>query len=79
LKLIEIVMEKYFCASTIINKCGLLQTINIIYTGLLIIIIMLWINAGIKYERINDADKYRFTSQRGFGIFGSPKLDLQIF
>jgi len=36
-------------------------------------------NAGIKYERINDVDKYRFTSQRGFGIFRSPKLDLQIF
>jgi len=32
---------KYFCASTIINKYGLSHTINIIYMGLLIIIIML--------------------------------------
>ena len=73
---------KYFCASTIIIKYGLPHTINIIYMGLLIIIIMLWINmdnAGIKYERINDADKYQFISRRGFGIFRSPKLDLQIF
>jgi len=41
LKLIEMNMEKYFCASTIINKYGLSHTINIIYMGLLIIIIML--------------------------------------
>jgi len=33
-------MEKYFCASKIINKCGLLHTINIIYMGLLIIIML---------------------------------------
>jgi len=25
--------KKYFCASTIINKCGLLHTININYMG----------------------------------------------
>ena len=32
-----------------------------------------------KYEKINNTDKYRFTSRWGFGIFRSPKLDLQIF
>jgi len=36
-------------------------------------------DARIKYARINDPDKYRFTSRRGIGIFRSPKLDLQIF
>jgi len=37
----KIIMEKYFCASTIINKYGLLHTINVIYMGPFIIIIML--------------------------------------
>ena len=33
--------EKYFCASTLINKYGLLHTMNIIYMGLSIIIVMI--------------------------------------
>ena len=51
---------KYFCASTIINKYGLLHTINIIYMGLFIIIIMRWTNmtnTRINYARINDVGK----------------------
>jgi len=31
------IMEKYFCASTIINKYGLSHTINIIYMGVAIV------------------------------------------
>lgn len=47
-------MEKYFCASTIINNYGFLHTTNIIYMGLLIFIIMLWMsmtNARINYAK----------------------------
>ena len=67
---------KYFCASTIINKYGLLYSMNIIYMGLLIIIIMLWLMQKLimqefECEKINNADKYRFTSRWGFGIFRS--------
>ena len=51
----KIGVNNYFCASIIINKYGLLHTINIIYMGLFIIIIMRWINmtnARINYARI---------------------------
>jgi len=41
IELIKMIMENIFCASTIINKYGLLHTMDIIYMGLLIIIIML--------------------------------------
>jgi hypothetical protein len=74
-------MEKYFYATTIINKYGLLHTICIIYMGLLFFLLFIMMlcmnitNARIKYAM----DKYRFTSRRGFGNFRSPKLDLQIF
>ena len=79
---------KYFCASTIINKYGLLHTTNIIYMGLFdyynYAMKKMWLMQELimqefKYEKINNADKYRFTSRWGFGIFRSPKLDLQIF
>jgi hypothetical protein len=50
----KMIMEKYFCASTIINNYGFLHTTNIIYMGLLIFIIMLWMsmtNARINYAK----------------------------
>ena len=43
---------KYFCASTIINKYGLLHTTNIIYMGLFDYYNYAMTNARINYARI---------------------------
>ena len=75
-------MEKYFYATTIVNKYGLLHTISIIYMGLFFIMMLCMniTNARIKYAMLQ---KMRINTDlapgEGLRILGPPSWTSKSF